>query len=94
MLHIVDFSDQCWVRGLLASHFADRIQTSEWYPYQGWQMNYCVEPSSRIGRPANRLDDQMECFAQEFFHSSCFPAANHETWSSHEKVFVQCFLER
>ena len=28
--------------------------TSEWYPYQRWKMNYCVEPRRRIGRPAKR----------------------------------------
>ena len=56
-------------------------------------MNYCVEPRRRIGRPAKRWDDQIESFAQEIFHSSWFQAAKSETWSSHEKAFVQWCLE-
>ena len=36
--------------------------TSEWYPYQSWKMNYCVEPRRRIGRPAKRWDDQNWIF--------------------------------
>ena len=67
--------------------------TSEWYPYQRWKMNYCVEPRRRIGRPAKRWDDQIESFAQEVFHSSWFQAAKSETWSSHEKAFVKWCLE-
>ena len=67
--------------------------TSEWHPYQRWQMNDCVEPRRRIGRQAKRWDDQIESFAQEIFHSSWFQAANYETWSSHEKTFVQWCLE-
>ena len=67
--------------------------TSEWYPYQRWKMNYCVEPRRRIGRPAKRWDDQIESFAQEIFHSSWFQAAKCETWRSHEKAFVKWCLE-
>ena len=29
--------------------------TGEWYPYQRWKMNYCVEPRRRIGRPAGMI---------------------------------------
>ena len=57
-------------------------------------MNYCVEPRTRIGRPAKRWDNQIESFAHQIFHSSWFQAANYETWSSHEKTFVQWCLER
>ena len=60
--------------------------TGEWHPYQSWQMNYCVEPRRRIGRPAKRWDDQIEFFAHKIFHSSWFQAANYETWSSHAKT--------
>ena len=67
--------------------------TSEWYPYQRWKMNYCVEPGRRIGRPGKRWDDQIESFAQEIFHSSWFQAAKCETWRSHEKAFVKWCLE-
>ena len=66
--------------------------TSEWYPYQRWKMNYCVEPRRRIGRPGKRWDDQIESFAQEIFHSSWFQAAKCETWRSHEKAFVKWCL--
>ena len=67
--------------------------TSEWYPYQGWKINYCVEPRRRIGRPAKRWDDQIEFFAQEIFQSSWFQAAKCETWRSHEKASVKWCLE-
>ena len=67
---------------------------NEWHPYQRWQMNYCVEPRARIGRPAKRWDNQIESFAHQIFHSSSFQAANYETWSSHEETFVQWCLER
>ena len=33
--------------------------TSEWLPYQGWQVNYCIEPRRPIGRPAKRWDDHI-----------------------------------
>jgi len=62
---------------------------NEWQPYQRWQLNYCVEPRRRIGRPAKRWDDQINFLAEEIFQSSWFQASNYETWSSHEKTFVQ-----
>jgi len=65
-----------------------------WVYYQRWQMNCCVEPCRRIGHPTKRWDDQNEFLAQDISHSSWFQAANYETWSSHEKTFVQWRLER
>ena len=98
------FNVKSWIERLLVGRFrfAAKIAsgmnswasiTSEWYPYQRWQKNYCVEPRKRIGRPAKRWDDQMQSFAQVIFHSSWFQAAKYETWSSHEKNFVQWCLE-
>ena len=88
------FHVRSWIERLLVGRFrfAAKIAsginfwasiTSEWYPYQRWQMNCCVEPRRRIGRPVKRWDDQMQSFAQEIFHSSWFQAAKYETWSSH-----------
>ena len=93
------FNVRSWIERLLVGRFRSAAKiasgmnswasiTSEWYPYQMWQMNYCVEPRRRIGRPAKRWDDQMQSFAKEIFHSSWFQAAKCETWSSHEKSFV------
>ena len=48
--------------------------TSAWHPCQSWQVNYCVEPRRRSGRPPKRWDEQIESFAQEIFHSSWFQA--------------------
>ena len=98
------FNVRPWTERLLVGRFrfAAKISsavnsgasiTSEWYPYQRWKINYCVEPRRRIGRPAKRWDDQIESFAQEIFHSSWFQAAKSETWSSHEKAFVKWCLE-
>ena len=72
------FNVRPWIERLLVGRFrfAAKIAsgmnsrasiTSEWYPYQRWQENYCVEPRRRIGRPAKRWDDQMQSFAQEIF---------------------------
>ena len=77
------FNVRPWTQGWLVGRFrfaaksASAINswasiTSEWHPYQGWQVNYCIESRKRIGRPA----------------------ANYETSSSHEKIFVQWCLER
>ena len=62
--------------------------TSEWYPYQRWQTNYCVEPRRRIGRPAKRWHDQTQFSAQEIFLISI----NDETWSSLWENFCTVML--
>ena len=97
------FNVRSWIERLLVGRFrcAAKIAsgmnswasiTSEWHPYQRWQMSYCVEPRRRIGRPAKRWDDQMQSFAQEIFHSSWFQAAKCQTWSSHEESFCTVVL--
>ena len=58
------FNVRPWAKRLLVGRFrfAAKIGssmkfwafiTSEWYPYQKWQMNYCVEPRKQIERPSN-----------------------------------------
>ena len=58
------FNVRSWIERLLVGkfRFAAKIAsgmnswasiTSEWYPYQRWQKNYCVEPRRGIGRQRN-----------------------------------------
>ena len=95
------FNVRPWIERLLGGRFrfaaniASGINswtsiTSEWNPYQRWQMNYCVEPRRWICRPANC----SVFFSHEIFHSSWLQAAKNETWSSHEINFAQWCLER
>ena len=69
------FNVGSWIERLLVGRFrfAAKIAsgmiswasiTSEQYPYHRWQLNYCVEPRRRIGRPAKCWDDQTQFFAQ------------------------------